>query len=211
MNIESHRKHYERSELTEDVIDPNPVAQLRAWLSEAFDDGCLEPNAMNVATVDAGGQPSARIVLLRGLDERGLVFYTSYFSRKGRELAENPRVAATFYWPLLERQVRIEGTVQQVSDDESDAYFESRPRGHRLSAWASEQSEPIDRRETLDERVAHFDQRFEGDDVPRPHSWGGYLIVPKVFEFWQGRPNRMHDRLQYRREGRAWKIRRLQP
>ena len=211
MNIESHRSNYQRSELTEDVIDPNPIEQLRKWLAEAFDDGCLEPNSMNVATVDASGQPSARIVLLRGLDERGLVFYTSYFSRKGRELSENPRIAATFYWPLLERQVRIEGTVQQLSDDESDAYFESRPRGHRLSAWASEQSEPIDRRETLEERVEHFDQRFESDDVPRPHSWGGYLIKPAVFEFWQGRPNRMHDRLQYRRDGRTWAVQRLQP
>jgi len=211
VNIESHRSNYQRSELTEDVIDPNPIEQLRKWLAEAFDDGCLEPNSMNVATVDASGQPSARIVLLRGLDERGLVFYTSYFSRKGRELSENPRIAATFYWPLLERQVRIEGTVQQLSDDESDAYFESRPRGHRLSAWASEQSEPIDRRETLEERVEHFDQRFESDDVPRPHSWGGYLIKPAVFEFWQGRPNRMHDRLQYRRDGRTWAVQRLQP
>ena len=212
MNVESSRHHYEQAELTEESLHKNPIVQLQRWLDEAYaDESVREPNAMCVATVDSEGQPSARIVLLRGLDDRGLVFYTSYFSRKGRELHDNPRIAAVFYWPMLERQVRVEGTVTQVSDDESDAYFESRPRGHRLSAWASEQSEPIESRAILDERLAHFDERFGDDEVPRPHSWGGYLIVPARIEFWQGRPNRMHDRLLYTREGRDWTIARLQP
>ncbi len=212
MNIESSRHAYEREALTEESLHANPIAQLKRWLEEAYGDASeREPNAMCVATVDADGQPSARMVLLRGLDDRGLVFYTSYFSRKGRELSGNPRIAAVFYWPHVERQVRIEGTVTQLSDDESDAYFESRPRGHRLSAWASEQSERVESRAVLEERLAHFDERFGEEEVPRPHSWGGYLIAPARFEFWQGRANRMHDRLAYVREARGWKVERLQP
>lgn len=213
MNIESTRKTYDRAALDERSVDADPIVQLRRWLEEAHAQSgdAIEVNAMCVATVDSAGAPSARIVLLRGLDDRGLLFYTSYFSRKGRELEANPRIAATFYWPALERQVRIEGSASKLSDDESDAYFESRPRGHRLSAWASEQSEPIDDRATLDERMDHFDQRFEGQEVPRPHSWGGYLIVPARVEFWQGRPSRVHDRLVYERAGGAWRIQRLQP
>lgn len=212
MSFESYRTGYERTTLEESTLEQSPLDQLRLWLDEAYDSGLVrEPNAMCVATVAANGQPSARMVLLRGLDRRGLVFYTSYLSRKGQEVAENPRVAITFFWAELERQVRIEGTISQLSDEESDAYFESRPRGHRLSAWASEQSRPIDRRETLDERLAHFAERFDGDDVPRPHSWGGYLITPHAMEFWQGRPNRLHDRLLYRRTERIWTIERLQP
>lgn len=212
MNIESSRRSYERAELLEADVAANPVAQLKKWLEEAGAvTSPVETNAMCVATADAAGHPSARMVLLRGLDDRGLIFYTSYFSRKGRELIENPHAAATFYWPALERQIRIEGSVTQISDDESDAYFESRPRGHRLSAWASEQSEPVESRTILDERMQHFDDRFEGEDVPRPHSWGGFLIAPSRIEFWQGRPNRMHDRIVYERNGRDWSISRLQP
>jgi pyridoxamine 5'-phosphate oxidase len=157
------------------------------------------------------GKPSARIVLLRGLDSTGLRFYTSYLSRKGRELAENPFAAATFYWPKLTRQVRVEGSVTPLSDEESDAYFDSRPRGHRLSAWASEQSEPIESHDLLQQRFTHFEERFEGDDVPRPHSWGGYLLVPSRFEFWTGRPNRMHERVQYTRTPQGWETTLLQP
>lgn len=212
MNIESDRQSYERGALLEVNAAADPIAQLTRWLEEAHAvNSSVEANAMCVATVSDDGQPSARIVLLRGLDERGLIFYTSYFSRKGHDLESNPRIAATFYWPSLERQVRVEGTATQLSDDESDAYFESRPRGHRLSAWASEQSEPIETREILEERMRHFDERFEGEDVPRPHSWGGYLIAPVRVEFWQGRANRMHDRLLYVRDGRSWKMTRLQP
>lgn len=195
----------------ETTLDADPLAQLRNWLDDAYAIAAIvEPNAMCVATAGADGQPSARMVLLRGLDARGLMFYTSYDSRKGRELAANPRIAATFYWGQLHRQVRIVGNASQLSADESDTYFGARPRGNQLSAWASEQSEPVDSRRTLDERIAAFSERFE-EEVPRPHSWGGYLITPTRIEFWQGRPNRMHDRLEYTRNERAWSIRRLQP
>jgi len=212
MSVESSRTNYARGALEESSVDPDPLRQLRRWLDDAYaKPEVLEPNAMCVATATCDGAPSARVVLLRGVDERGLVFYTSYLSRKGRELSENPRIAATFFWPALERQVRIEGSVAALTEDESDAYFASRPRGHCLSAWASEQSEPIDVRATLDERLEHFAQRFEGEPVPRPHSWGGYRIAPAVVEFWQGRPNRLHDRLRYRREQGRWSIERLQP
>ena len=189
----------------------DPVAQLQAWLDEAVAAGAIEPTAMCVATADAQGRPSSRMVLLRGLDERGLRFYTSYFSRKGRELHERGRIACVLWWGALERQVRVEGSVTQLSEDESDAYFESRPRGHRLATWASEQSEPVESRDVLEERYAHFEERFEGEEVPRPHSWGGYLIVPDRFELWQGRTNRLHDRIEYTREGPLWRTQRLQP
>jgi pyridoxamine 5'-phosphate oxidase len=189
----------------------DPIALLQRWIDDAASAGAVEPNAMCVATAGANGRPSARMVLLRGLDDRGLRFYTSYFSRKGRELSERGRIACVFWWGLLERQVRVEGSVAQLPEEESDAYFESRPRGHRLAAWASEQSEPVDSREILEERYAHFEERFEDEDVPRPHSWGGYAIAPDRFEFWQGRPNRLHDRAEYVREGALWTARRLQP
>jgi pyridoxamine 5'-phosphate oxidase len=189
----------------------DPIALLAEWIDDAGGPEALEAVAMCLATADAIGRPSARMVLLRGLDERGLRFFTSYLSQKGRELAENPRAAAVLYWPKLERQVRAEGDVTLLSDDESDAYFHARPRGHRIAAWASEQSEPLESHETLEERFAHFDQRFEGEEVPRPHSWGGYLLAPSRIEFWQGRPNRMHDRLLYTRSGNAWNATHLQP
>ncbi|HEY8321177.1 MAG TPA: pyridoxamine 5'-phosphate oxidase [Candidatus Baltobacteraceae bacterium] len=211
MDLGSSRISYERGTLDEAGVGRDPVERLRVWIDEARAGGVDEPNAMCLATADAGGLPSARIVLLRGLDARGLAFYTSYFSRKGRELESNPHAAATFYWPALQRQVRVEGGVERLGEDESDAYFASRPRGSRLAAWASEQSEPIEDRVLLDERVAHFEQRFAGEEVERPHSWGGYLIVPQRIEFWQGRENRLHDRLVFERDGTAWDLRRLQP
>jgi len=204
------RRSYELAELREETISRNPIEQLQQWLHEAHNAGVLEPNAMCVSTA-LGGQPSARIVLLRGLDERGLVFFTSYFSRKGQEIEANPRAAVLFYWPLLERQVRIEGRVDQLPEDESDAYFAGRPRGHQIGAWASEQSEPVENREILDQRMRDYSERFEGEEVPRPHSWGGYMIRPARVEFWQGRPNRMHDRLEFTRDGNVWSVRRLQP
>jgi pyridoxamine 5'-phosphate oxidase len=148
---------------------------------------------------------------LRGLDGRGLRFFTSYESRKGCDLAENPRAAAVLYWPQLERQVRIEGDVTKLTEEESDEYFSARPRGHRLATWASEQSEPLEAYTLLEERFAHFEQRFEGTEVPRPHSWGGYLLVPSRMEFWEGRPNRMHERTLYARKGNGWEITLLQP
>lgn len=212
MNVGSSRPPYDGDELREEDLSPDPVGELRLWLETAERDPRIdEANAMCLATVSSDGQPSARMVLLRGLDERGLIFYTSYDSRKGHELAENARVSVVLFWQPLHRQVRIEGIATPLPDEESDAYFASRPRGHQLSAWASEQSEPIDDRTILDARLEHFSARFEGDVVPRPHSWGGYLISPVRFEFWQGRPNRLHDRLVVERAGKDWNIRRLQP
>ncbi|HVR45806.1 MAG TPA: pyridoxamine 5'-phosphate oxidase [Candidatus Binatia bacterium] len=189
----------------------DPYALLARWIDDAGGSDSVEAVAMCVATADASARPSARIVLLRGLDERGLRFYTSYESRKGRELLENPYAAAVLYWPALQRQVRVEGRVSQLSEAESDAYFNSRPRGHRLAAWSSEQSAPLESHEVLEERFAHFEQRFEGEQVPRPHSWGGYLLVPARFEFWTGRPNRMHERTLYTRQNSHWRESLLQP
>ncbi len=189
----------------------DPIALLARWIDDAGGGDKLEATAMCLATADRAGLPSARIVLLRGLDERGLRFFTSYQSRKGRELAENPQAAAVLYWPQLHRQARIEGAVTTLDNDESDEYFDARPRGHRIAAWASEQSAPLESYATLEERFAHFNERFEDDDVPRPHSWGGYILVPSRIEFWEGRPNRMHERILYTRCGSDWTATRLQP
>ena len=212
MSLESSRQSYDGAELDVADVASDPLVQLRSWVDHAYATPEIEEaNAMCLATVDADGQPSARMVLLRGLDDRGLIFYTSYDSRKGHELIANPRVAITLYWAALHRQIRIEGSVTKLSDDESDEYFAARPRGHQLGAWASEQSEPVESRSMLTERMQHFDERFEGEEVPRPHSWGGYVVAPTRVEFWQGRDNRMHDRVEYQRDARSWKVRRLQP
>lgn len=193
-------------------LSADPTAQLQQWIGDAAGAGVEEPASMALATVSQSGQPAARMVLLRGLDTRGLRFFTSYFSRKAHELEANPKAAALFYWPVLARQVRVEGSVETLPEEESDAYFASRSRGHQLAAWASEQSEPIEAREVLEARYAHFDERFADDDVvPRPHSWGGYLLRPARFEFWQGRPNRMHDRFEYQGWNGTWHVRQLQP
>lgn len=164
-----------------------------------------------LATTDAHGQPSARLVLLRGVDQRGFVFYTNYNSRKGHELDENPRAAICVYWPTLDEQIRIDGDVTRVSDAESDAYFAGRPRGSQLGAWASQQSDVLPSRETLESRYREIERRFEGRTVERPSFWGGYRIAPNRIEFWYGRPDRLHDRVLYVREGTAWRIERLYP
>jgi pyridoxamine 5'-phosphate oxidase len=209
--IRSRRLTYERGELTADVVARDPFEQFRRWLDDALrSDAIVEPNAMTVSTVGANGRPSARVVLLRQWDSRGLVFYTNYESRKGAELTVHPYAALLFWWGALERQIRIEGTAERVLDVESDAYFASRPRGHRLSAWASHQSAVVPDRETLQRAMADAELRFPGE-VPRPPFWGGYRVVPDRFEFWQGRPNRVHDRVAYERGRDGWGLSRLSP
>ena len=210
-NVADLRKEFTRAGLTESDMDPDPVEQFRRWFDEALAAGLHEPNAMIVATASPDGLPSARVVLLKGFDDRGFVFYTNYEGRKGRELEENPRAALLFYWGELERQVRIEGTASRVSEEESDAYYAGRPRGSRLGALASEQSRVVGSREVLEGRIKNLEAEYEGRDVPRPAFWGGYRVEPEAMEFWQGRENRLHDRLVYRRGEVGWKMERLQP
>ena len=205
------RKEYTRAGLAESDADPDPIEQFRRWFDDALAVGLREPNAMTLATATPDGRPSARVVLLKGFDERGFVFYTNYEGRKGEELEENPYCALVFYWAELERQVRVEGRVSRVPKRESDEYFGSRPRGSRLGAWASEQSRPVGGREVLEERLRALEAEYDAREVPRPPFWGGYRVEPEVIEFWQGRENRLHDRLVYRRSGGGWGRERLQP
>jgi pyridoxamine 5'-phosphate oxidase len=205
------RREYTRAGLHESDLDPDPIVQFGEWFEKVIGADLHEPNAMILATATREGRPSARTILLKGYDERGFVFYTNYEGRKARELQENPLCALLFYWGELERQVRIEGRARRISDEESDAYFLSRPRGSRLGAWASEQSCPVEGRSVLEERVRELESEYEGREIPRPPFWGGYRVEPEVIEFWQGRENRLHDRLVYRRDGGGWKIERLQP
>lgn len=201
-----------REALSQRDLDPDPIAQFRVWLEEARAAGIVFPETMALATADADGRPSVRHVLLRGLDERGFVFYTNYESRKSRELADNPRAALAFYWRELERQVCVTGTVERTTRDESEAYFQTRPREARLGAWASRQSEVAASREELDERYREMEERFPGDDVPLPPHWGGFRLSPDTVEFWKGREHRLHDRIRYaRRPDGAWIIERLYP
>jgi pyridoxamine 5'-phosphate oxidase len=205
------RREYSRAALDPTTLDPDPVAQFRHWYVEAERAQLPEPNAMTLATADASGRPAARVVLLKEIDAAGLVFFTDYRSRKARDLAVNPRAAMTFLWKELDRQVRVSGTVAQVSREESAAYFRTRPRGSRLGAWASEQSAVLADRAALEREVARLDAQFPGDDVPLPPHWGGYRVVPDEFEFWQGRESRLHDRFRYVREGDRWRVERLYP
>jgi len=205
------RKDYACGSLDETSVDADPIRQFEAWFKQALDARLPEPNTMTLATVDARGYPSARIVLIKGVDERGFVFFTNYESRKGQDLTANPHASLLFYWIELERQVRIEGTVVKTSAEESDAYFNSRPLGSRVGAWASDQSRPLASRALLEAREQSFSERF-GENPPRPPHWGGYRLVPETMEFWQGRPSRLHDRILYTRQSTgAWRISRLSP
>lgn len=201
------------SALTKNKVNANPIRQFQRWYDEVRAGGVSEQDAisMTLATASKDGRPSARVVLLKSFDDRGFVFYTNYKSRKGKELGENSRACLLFYWSQLWRQVRIEGEIEKIPTEESEQYFQSRPLGSRLGAWASNQSEVVDSRETLESRFNELQERF-GEEVPRPEHWGGYRVKPDTIEFWQGRDNRLHDRLQYRlQEGGAWLIERLAP
>lgn len=209
------RKEYAEEPLNKADASDDPVELLEAWLDQALAVSARElPNAMTLATADKEGHPSARVVLLKDIDERGLVFYTNYRSRKGRELDQNPHAALVFWWPELNRQVRVEGLVEKVSDRTSDAYFRTRPRGSQLGAVASNQSQELADRQELIARMNEVREQFEGQEVPRPSHWGGYRLGPVRFEFWQGRENRLHDRIRYERvslEETAWSKARLAP
>jgi pyridoxamine 5'-phosphate oxidase len=206
------RKEYTRTGLKESDAASDPIVQFRRWFDEALTADLHEPNAMTLATATPDGHPSARVVLLKGFDGRGFVFYTSYEGRKGGELEANPHCALVFYWGELERQVRVEGRASRIPEEESDGYFGSRPRGSRLGAWASEQSRPVESRSTLEERLRDLEAEYEGREVPRPPFWGGYRVEPYSIEFWQGRENRLHDRLVYRHaDSGEWRRERLQP
>jgi len=209
MSVADLRQVYQKSVLLESEVAGMPLDQFARWFDQALAAEVAEPNAMTLATVGTDGHPSARIVLLKGYDAQGFVFYSNYASRKGQELSEHPWASLLFFWQPLERQVRIEGRVERVSAAESDAYYHSRPLGSRIGAWASQQSQPVSRAE-LEAREAEFSARF-GDAPPRPEHWGGYRLRPERVEFWQGRPSRLHDRLCYERQGDGWQITRLSP
>lgn len=235
MSIADLRREYNLTGLRRGDVDADPVGQFNKWfgqvaghrasgrlrkfliglykaLHELRGAQAVDVNAMVLATADKQGRPSARTVLLKGVDERGFIFFTNYESRKGQELADNPHAALVFYWPEQERQVCVTGQVSKLSPQESDAYFQSRPRGSRLGAWASRQSQPVPDRTALEESWRQIEVRYAGSDIPRPAHWGGYVLVPSAVEFWQGRPNRLHDRIRYTRESdNRWRIERLFP
>jgi pyridoxamine 5'-phosphate oxidase len=213
MSLEDLREDYRLASLDERNCETNPIQQFQNWFRDAKSAHLKEPNAMTLATATKDGKPSGRIVLLKEFSEIGFVFYTNYDSRKGRELEANPNCALTFLWAELERQVRVEGTVSRIAPEKSEAYFRGRPRGSRLGAWVSSQSEVLPNREVLEKRLAELEEKYAGsDDIPPPDYWGGYCVQPDTIEFWQGRSNRLHDRILYRKTSQTeWQIDRLSP
>lgn len=206
------RHDFSMQVLDESLMEKNPIKQFEKWFKEAVDAQVPEPNAMTVSTVSAEGFPSGRVALLRNFNEAGFVFYTNYASRKGRELELNPQVSLNFFWPQLERQVKIQGIAEKQSPEESDLYFNSRPRSSKIGAWTSPQSEVVESRKTLDDLYKEVEKKFEGKEIPRPEFWGGYIVKPTNIEFWQGRPSRLHDRIRYTfLPGGTYKMERLAP
>lgn len=211
LDIAGLRKNYTRGGLKEDDLTEDPIIFFRKWLKEAIDSKVAEPNAMSLATVSEDGTPNSRIVLLKDVGERTIRFYTNYESRKGRDLKANPFAAVSFWWPELERQVRIKGSIKKISREESDEYFKSRPRESRLGAWASNQSSEVVNREKLRDEYEKVSKRFKNTTIPTPDFWGGFDIFANEIEFWQGRPSRLHDRILYTYEDETWNFKRLQP
>ncbi len=210
-SLQNLRQEYRSAELLEQDIDQNPIDQFKMWFQQALDAKIYEPNVMTLATASPEGVPSARIVLLKGFDEQGFVFYTNYESHKGRELQENPHAALVFFWAELERQVRIEGIVSKVDPDLSTSYFHSRPQGSQIGALVSPQSQVINSREELENHIIILKQQYADQEIPRPDHWGGYVLNPTTIEFWQGRPSRLHDRIRYKLVDGNWIINRLAP
>ena len=212
MSLSDLRREYALAGLAESDLDPDPFKQFDKWFQQALDAGLPEPNAMTLATATLDGKPSIRVVLLKGVDERGFVFFTNYESQKGRQLSANPQAALAFYWIELERQVCINGRVARISREESERYFRSRPVGSQLGAWASQQSQVVGSRKGLEDRLSELTHEYENKPIPLPPYWGGYRVVPDMMEFWQGRPDRLHDRLRYTRQAPdQWLIERLAP
>ena len=211
LDLAALREEYSQAQLRRRDLDADPIIQFNRWLGEAVASRVKDPNAMSLATVNAGGQPSARIVLLKGVDAGGFLFFTNYGSRKAADLEANPRAALNIFWAELERQISVEGVVHKASREEAEVYFRSRPLGSQLGAWASQQSQIVPSRQLLEAKLAQAAAEFTGREVPLPPFWGGYRLLPASIEFWQGGPNRIHDRLRYIREGASWRIDRLSP
>ena len=205
------RRDFAGKPLNEAAVENDPVSQFEVWFEEAVNAQLLDPYAMSLSTVNSSGQPSTRIVYMRGVKEGGFVFYTNYNSSKGSDLSENNKVALNFFWGELERQIRIEGEALKISQSDSDQYFSKRPRESQIGAWASSQSERLDDRIQLEDKIVFYNEKFKGVDVPRPPHWGGYIVNPIRVEFWQGRPNRLHDRIVYQKMGGDWKQSRISP